>query len=269
MSVLTQTFNDFELILVDDGSDSALDELKQVSDPRILYLSQENKGPAAARNAGIRYAKGKYIAFLDSDDLFLPHKLQIQFDYMEKNPDIALSHTSYIRIGTGGAAIERINSGNFSGKVYPDIILCCPIATPTVMVRKDIVEGLQFEESVRLGEDVILWINIAKKYEIRGIDEALTNVRIHGSNAIHNLEKQVIGSKLILKYAFRNDSNLSLTFKLKAKSMRYNYIAYLYHSERKVKLTIWCFILSVLYWPSHCVGLIKLTASYILGKRIR
>ena len=264
-SVLDQTLIDLEIIMVDDGSDES-GCFERIDDPRIRYVRQENKGPAAARNLGIELSSGRYIAFLDSDDLFLPNKLEIQINYMENHPNIGLSHTSYLRINAEDEYIERMDSGKFSGKVYPGIISCCPIATPTVIVRRDVVDDLRFEELVRLGEDVILWIKIAKKYEISGIDEALTKVRIHGCNAIHNPEKQLIGNKLILKYAFENDNSLSNIFKLKSMSKMYGYVGYLYYANGDTKPSIRSFILSVLYWPLNSLDIIKLFIGYIDSK---
>lgn len=266
-SVLDQTLTDFEIILVNDGSDED-SCFERENDPRIRYVRQENKGPAAARNIGIELANGKYIAFLDSDDLFLPNKLEIQVNYMEKYPYIGLSHTSYLRINADGEHIERIDSGKFAGRVYPGIISFCPIATPTVMVRREIVENLRFEESFRLGEDVILWINIAKIYEIQGIDETLTKVRIHRCNAIHDPEKQFFGNKAILEYAFENDSSLSILFKLKSKSTIYSYVGYIHYANRDIKSCVCFFMLSILYWPLNCFNIIMLLLEFLV-KRVK
>lgn len=89
-SVLLQSYQDFEIILVDDGS---TDNTKEVIQPYLKYINyvyQENKGPAPARNTGIRGARGKYIAFNDSDDSWLPQKLAIQIDYFQNHPEIGL-----------------------------------------------------------------------------------------------------------------------------------------------------------------------------------
>lgn len=266
-SVLDQTLTDFELIMVDDGSDED-GSFETKDDPRIRYVKQENKGPAAARNTGIKLANGKYIAFLDSDDLFFPNKLEIQVNYMENNPYIGLSHTSYLRINADGEHIERIDSGKFTGRVYPGIISYCPIATPTVMVRRDIVNDLRFEESFRSGEDVILWINIAKIYEIHGIDEILSKVRIHGCNTIHDPIKQLFGNIAIQEYAFERDSSLSFLFKLKSKSTIFRYIGYIHYANRNIKFCLWFFMLSVLYWPLNCFNIITLFLES-MGKKVK
>jgi hypothetical protein len=200
-SVLAQTYTDYEVIVVDDGStDNTRDSVAGVSD-RLIYVHQENHGVSSARNHGIRLARGKYIAFLDSDDLFLPTKLEKQVAYMEKNPGVVLSHTSYLRVNADGKHIEPVRSGTFSGHVYPKIIRRCPIATPTVMVHREALgENMRFLETISIGEDVILWIQLARRSAILGIDEPLTKIRIHRGSTAFDLQSQVIGVRNIIKY---------------------------------------------------------------------
>ena len=151
-SVLDQTYHDFEIILVDDGSTEPLLPYLEIHDPRIKYIRQDNKGPSSARNHGINLSKGTFIAFLDSDDLFLPTKLERQIELMKKNPDVLFSHTSYERINTEGSFIEKVESGLFSGIVYPEPILStCPIATPTVMIHREALKSdIRFDESLQI-----------------------------------------------------------------------------------------------------------------------
>lgn len=217
-SVRSQTFGDFEIILVDDGSVERPAFLDAVGDGRIRRIRLERSGAAAARNAGIRAASGTYVAFLDSDDLFLPRKLEAQVETMERRPDVVLSHTSYMRMDAAGNDLEEIRSGAFGGRVYPGIVTCCPIATPTVMARRAIFRDARFEESVDVGEDVILWVGIARDHEILGIDECLTKVRIHGGNAILDPDRQFRGNRNILRNAFRNDRSFPAEFRRNALS---------------------------------------------------
>ncbi|MCJ7743686.1 MAG: glycosyltransferase family 2 protein [Dehalococcoidales bacterium] len=200
-SVLAQTYADYEVIVVDDGStDNTRDAVTGVSD-RVIYVHQENHGPSSARNHGIRLARGKYIAFLDSDDLVLPTKLEKQVACMEKNPGVFLSHTSYLRMNADGKYIEPVRSGTFSGRVYPKIIARCPIATPTVMVRRQSLgQNLRFEENIFPGEDIILWTRLARESPVLGIDEPLTKIRIHRGSTAFGLRSQVIGVRNIIKY---------------------------------------------------------------------
>ena len=226
-SVLAQTYTDFEVILVDDGSTESLSSLVSVSDERVRYVRQENKGPAAARNRGIGLAVGRYVAFLDSDDLFLPNKLEKQVDMMESRPDVVLSHTSYQRMTGDGRPVRLVRSATLTGRVYPRIIRRCTIATPTVMVRRGVLgEKLMFDESLRVGEDVMLWIRLARESAIIGIDEPLTKVRIHGNNASLSPQAQITGLRAIISHTIRNNPDLSLCFRLQVLSGTYAMIAY-------------------------------------------
>ena len=225
-SVFAQTYQDFEVILIDDGSSESLDELAELKDERIRYVRQQNKGPAAARNIGLDLARGRYIAFLDADDIFLPMKLERQVSCMEENPDIMLSHTSYQLMSSDGKYVRDVKAGRFSGRVYPKIMVGCPIQTSNVMIRSEaILENLRFEEDARVGEDIILWTQIAKKSLILGIDEPLTSVRIHGNNAAFDAQAQIIGTMNIIKYSIRRDPAISWVARRELLSSRYTAIA--------------------------------------------
>ncbi|MVF22901.1 glycosyltransferase family 2 protein [Methylocaldum sp. BRCS4] len=193
-SVFKQTHTNFEVIIIDDGSTESVDRIVELcqSDSRAHYKLQNNNGPAAARNLGIQLATGDYIAFLDSDDTFHPEKLERQLELMELNRS-KFSHTSYERMFADGRSGEVVNSGRLTGGVFPQLISCCPIATPTVILSKDAIKGKCFNEGFAYGEDVCLWIEISESYEVLGIDECLTRVRIGDSTAALNIDKQKIG----------------------------------------------------------------------------
>jgi glycosyltransferase involved in cell wall biosynthesis len=166
-SVLAQSYQNIEVWLVDDGSTDNIEALKKIEDPRFHYVYQEHKGVSAARNLGISLSSGKYVAFLDSDDLFMRDKLAKQIDFMEKN-NYFFSHTSYQRINMEGKLQKVVNSGRLSGQVFPGILASCGIATSTVMVRREILQDKKFNEAFQLGEDVCLWIDLAYQYTLGG-----------------------------------------------------------------------------------------------------
>ena len=105
-SVLTQTYTDYEIIVVDDGSTDDTEEVLQlwIADGTIHYVWQENRGESAARNHGIELAIGEYIAFLDSDDLFMPTKLEEQVAYLDNHPEVGMAHSCYSKFGEAGAS---------------------------------------------------------------------------------------------------------------------------------------------------------------------
>jgi glycosyltransferase involved in cell wall biosynthesis len=211
-SALAQTHTEIEVIVVDDGStdDTALFRQALAERPKVRLLSQENLGPAAARNLGWRHARGRYVAFLDSDDLFLPNKIASQIRLMA-GENCCFSHTSYWRHESRASRLEARHTGLFGGQnAFPEIIGGCAIATPTVMVRRDLWEdGLKFPQDIRIGEDILLWIRIAARCGVQGIDRPLTIVRSGASSAAYDPRKQVIGLENIIA-SIETDPKLSL-----------------------------------------------------------
>jgi len=269
-SVLAQTFPDFEVIVVDDGSEELPRFLDGAGDPRIRYVRQEHRGASAARNHGIRLARGKYVAFLDADDLFLPEKLEVQVGRMEARPDVPLSHTSYRRMDAVGNDLEEIRSGTFGGWVYPGIVTRCPIATPTVMVRRETLaqQGFAFEESVRIGEDVILWIDVARRHEILGIDRTLTKVRVHGRNAFSDPEAQYRGSIEILRHAFRKDAGFGFSFRRRSLARVCSSGGHGFLGQGNRKEALRCFARGAAYWPLD-PGNLSILLRLLLPERIK
>jgi len=206
-SVLSQTYKNIEIILVNDASTDDIEQIRQFAkkhDQIKLIDAAKNGGPAVARNIGIKAATGDYIAFLDSDDLFLPNKLEYQMQMMLRyNPKV--SYTSYIkRVGDDESVI--CDKG-LTGLVIPRIISNCTIATPTVVIRRDILtnNNILFDENIRIGEDTCFWLEIAKYSEILLVDEPLTIVNAgKDSNAYHD-DKIVVGLKNIIVYLLNDE----------------------------------------------------------------
>lgn len=195
-SVAVQSHREVEVILVDDGSPpdeaATIGEIASASGARLIR--QPNGGPAAARNAGWAAARGDYVAFLDSDDLFLPSKLATQLRAMELG-SARFSHTSYWRRDAMPPGLQRVASGKQSGLgVYPTIVAGCQVATPTVMLRRDLwEEGFRFPEELRVGEDVVLWARVAARYGLLGLDAALSVIRTTTNAAARDLSTQARG----------------------------------------------------------------------------
>lgn len=193
-SVLKQTYQDFEVIVVDDGStDNTKNVLTPYSD-RITYIYQANAGPAAARNVGIINSKGKYIAFLDADDVWNEKKLQIQVDCFKKDPRIDLVCSDSERFSDGG-----VLSGTKLGKIrvpkeltFEKLLYQNYIQTLTVMVRRECLEKVGcFDESKDLSyvEDYDLWLRVARSYKIEYLDQPLARYRFQPQNRSSNVIK--------------------------------------------------------------------------------
>ncbi|MBU1487771.1 glycosyltransferase [bacterium] len=172
-SVLSQDYPDFEVLVIDDGSTDRTREAIKPYLSKINYLYQEHKGVSAARNHGIRLARGEYIAFLDSDDLWKKEKLSIQTRFMEER-GIEVSQTEEIWIRNG----RRVNPGKrhkkYSGWIFDKVLKLCLISPSSMMVkRKVFAEKGCFDESLPACEDYDLSLRLAKDYEIGLISKPL------------------------------------------------------------------------------------------------
>ena len=186
-SVLDQKFQDFELIIVDDGSsDNTAEVVKdlQKKDERISFFSQDNQGSAGARNFGIKNSKGEFIAFLDSDDEWLPQKLERQIEYLHRNREIKL-------VGCGSYDInsKTYEKRKFIPKTKTDsfkngLIVFEIHSASSVILRKDVLKKMElFDKKLRISEDRDLWLRILENGdEIGFVKEPLFNYYIHDSN---------------------------------------------------------------------------------------
>lgn len=193
-SVLAQSHKNLEIILVNDGSEEDISKLRKFisQDPRIKLLSSEHLGSAHARNIALNKAKGEYIAFLDSDDLLTKFKIERQLKNMYEN-EAMITHTSYIRFESKKGE-EEIDVGTIS-YTFPEIITGCGIATPTVMMHRDVLinKDIRFPENMTISEDICFWILLAKSNPIIGINEYLTIVRKHKHMTAQDPKAQIIG----------------------------------------------------------------------------
>ena len=185
-SVLNQTYKNYEIIVVNDGSPENIDSFLEKYNDKITYIKTENKGPGPARNLGIENANGEYIAFLDSDDLWLPNKLEVQIGEMLKN-NLIWSHCSYSLFNDkDGGFIKNVLVGDFHGDVSFRKYISSPIATPCVIIKKSLFDEnskMRFSEKLRFGQDAYLWGLVSEVYPLGAIDDVLAKVRIRGSNA--------------------------------------------------------------------------------------
>lgn len=174
-SVLNQDFEDFELIVVDDGStDGTGEAMKQFGGRVKLIQHSENKGVSAARNEGILHSKGKYIAFLDSDDLWIKEKLKIQVAFLDDNPQYPLCYTDEIWIRRGKRVNPRFKHAKYSGWIFEKCLPLCMISPSSAMMRKTLFPkvGL-FDEALPVCEDYDFWLRISARFPIFFINRRL------------------------------------------------------------------------------------------------
>ena len=195
-SVLVQTYRDFEIIVVDDGSTDGSKEMIHSYGDQVRYFYQPNAGQAAARNKGIREAKGEYIAFLDADDLWLPEKLDKQIQVLStRNVDWCYCDCMNFEDETGKelGRYSQLMYAPAEGIVAKKILFGNFIASPTPVVKKELLIacGL-FDESIsiRSREDWELWLRLAVKSEIAYLSEVLAKRRIHKSSITYMEDPQ-------------------------------------------------------------------------------
>lgn len=196
-SVFNQTFDDFEVILVNDGSKEDITDLINKYQGRVLYFEQENQGPAAARNFGISKASGKYIAFEDSDDIWHPSKLEKQIAFMEER-NLLWSHTGFNYWWPETGKESPIDVSLVYGDIFFQRHISIKIATPCVVIDREflIKEGLLFPVQLRNGEDSEMWGRIAKLQPLGLVQEPLVNIRMRGTNSYsHAIERFRIGAE--------------------------------------------------------------------------
>ncbi|MGC9293177.1 MAG: glycosyltransferase family 2 protein [Acidobacteriaceae bacterium] len=198
-SVLSQSFTDHELIVVDDGSTDGTDAVVAryaAQWPGVRYVRQQNRGVAAARNRGIALARGEFVCFLDSDDIWKPHKLQTQLQFARANPqyaiyasDIDSFHECGIQQRCAKQAMYPVREGN----VLLDLLFHNWIQTSTVMARRSLLENVGgFDEAVgQFAEDWVLWMRLAARGPVHFHPEALVFYRAHpASLTSQDLEAQ-------------------------------------------------------------------------------
>jgi len=212
-SVRNQTLQDFEIIVVDDGStDTTAGVVAAIGDSRVSFLTQSHRGVSAARNLGIQQARGKYIAFLDSDDLFFPDKLARQVAYLDAHPEIGLLYTAYESLDSAGC--RKIHPPAMTGWVYKELLHLCTIATPTVMIPAGVLaEAGGFDEALHLAEDQDLWVRIARRYEVAALQEPLVRVRVH-EGGIPRDPAEILEARLhVTRKAFDMSPELGFVFR--------------------------------------------------------
>lgn len=234
-SVLEQSYIDFEVIIIDDGSvDDTKNIIESFSDPRIRYFYQENQGLSASRNRAVTLSKGQYIALLDHDDIWESNKLYLQVKILDNNKEIGVVFSDGYAINDKKKRLFRFskNSKPYRGRVENNLFKANWIACSTLVIRKNLLDDEKFSLTYKIIEeyDLLLRLSLITKFDY--VNRPLVQYRVHDSNfsqdsemlfreEIHclggilsRLNNQTLRS-VILKHISRNHAELALLFLLK------------------------------------------------------
>jgi glycosyltransferase involved in cell wall biosynthesis len=208
-SVLKQTFTDFEVLIIDDGSsDHIVQWASQVTDRRVKLISQENQGVSAARNTGIAHAKGEYVAFLDADDLWEPTKLEKQVHCLENNPAAGLVYTWSALIDQLGNPLGILLASHIEGNVWEQIVVKDMISNgSSPMVRRSCFETVGVfdpDRKISGAADRDMWIRIAASYPFIVVKEPLTLYRRHPQSMAKNRSEMLQATRQMFEKIFQS-----------------------------------------------------------------
>lgn len=183
-SVLNQTYDNFEIIVVNDGSTEKMDDFLYKYGDKIIYRYKENGGAATARNLALEIATGDYIAFLDSDDVWLPTKTEKQIAFME-NRGAMWSHTGFCYWNPDTNQTKKVDNKYDFGDIYQKYFISVRIATPSVIINRKLFSefnNLHFPVDYRKGQDSKFFHEISLKFPLFLLKEPQVKVRLRGSN---------------------------------------------------------------------------------------
>jgi glycosyltransferase involved in cell wall biosynthesis len=208
-SVLAQTFRDFELLIINDGStDNTVDLIKSFTDERIILIEQVQQGIAAALNNGLKHARTTFIARFDADDICFAERLEKQYNFMLSNPEV-------IVVGSGANYVD--DAGNYIFTQFPQVasneeiqhlpFYICPFIHASVMFKKDFVTTYGYNINAHSFEDHLLWLQLKQKGKMYNMREPLLNVRLNPrsftmderkrSNKFHRIKNRALKVKYI------------------------------------------------------------------------
>jgi len=271
-SVFAQTFTDFEVIVVDDGStdDTPAIMAKYAERPYLLYIRQDNGGQAKAKNTGFRNARGKYIGFLDADDLWEKDKLEKQLKLFSSD-SIGVVYTRPRYIDGDGRDLDFKLTGEYlkpqRGRVTNFLFMDNFIPFSSALVRRDCLERFgAFDETLKMGIDWDLWLRISTVYQFDFVDEPLLIYRMgHADQMSKNAEeRQRSSDKIMRRFEKRFPEYIShgvLRRALSYTSMNRGY----YHSSRSLRTALRFYWRAFVQWPFSVKPMVG--ALRAIGKR--
>ena len=201
-SIINQTFSEFELIIIDDGSsDGTYEYLQTISDPRIILIRKpQNSGYTVSLNMGLQMAKGEYIARMDGDDISFTDRFAKQVEYMDDNKDVVVCGGGYEVIGSDNKFIPK----TFNEEIVLDLLSCTPIAHPTVFIRNRVLKkhNIQYNTKYEPAEDYKLWTVLSEYGKLANLKDIILYYRIHQNqtSSVRSNSQLEIGKLISLEY---------------------------------------------------------------------
>jgi len=228
-SVLTQSFSDLELIVINDGSqDSTLKIVSSILDPRLKVFSYPNAGLAATRNRGISHASGEYISFIDADDLWTPDKLEAQFKALQANPQAAVAYSWTDWIDESGQFLRPGGHISVKGDVFATLLVRDFVESGSnPLIRAEaLAEVGGFDESLPAVEDWDMWLRLAARYEFVCVPSPQILYRVSSSSMSSNVWKMEAGSLRVIERAFAVAPESLQHLKREVLGSRYKYLTF-------------------------------------------
>ena len=267
-SVFIQTFTDYEVIVVDDGSTDNTEDVLKPYRERITYIKHENKGNAAARNSGLDVAKGELIAFLDSDDLWLPHKLMKEVEYLDQHPDVDMVCANGTFFGSLKFAGKKVVPDKRAIPLEKDGVTLKAIFTrsslrPSAMVlRKHVIEGTKgFDPDFKVCVDLDFAFRVLMKYKVIFINEPFFKMRKHDDHVSGDSERRTLFNikaieKLLREYP---EARTLIGEKLINRRLAYRYyrLGKITQKKRRKKESLSAYKKSLSYRPFYPSCIVK------------
>ncbi|MDF0750461.1 glycosyltransferase [Marinobacter sp. 71-i] len=201
-SVLAQTYADLELIIVDDGSEDDTVKVLEpfLADGRVRYFYQENQGQSHARNLALEQARGDFIAFLDSDDMWAPEKLEKQLAVLRANPEVDIVHGDEAVIDEQGTVISIENMKRYSGRITRYLLADNSVSITTALVRRRCFDEMGgFDTSVGVADDYELWLRFSARYYYQYEPDIVASYRVMADQISSDKRRRFAANERIIR----------------------------------------------------------------------